>query len=185
MRWVVFAIHFVAFWLGLGCLCDTVQAQDHGICVNGSVSDTQEKLAYASVFLLENGIFRYGAHTDLKGNFVLHDVEPGQYSLVVSWAGLIQLERAEFSIPDGSNYILDIVIPQLEVPASAEIAETMEKAPATKPGKKGWPSWLRRNRRTADSSPGGWLAHAKNRIAEEGGMWNWVTKRKWALESTH
>lgn len=148
-----------------------------GICVVGSVSDPQEKLAYASVFLLQDGIFRYGTHTDHNGNFELHEVEPGKYSLVVSWAGVIQYERGEFMIPEGSNFILDIVVPELLVPESAEIASEMRRE------KRGLhialPEWLRNlDRRTDGTRPIALLAALIIREEPKGrGLKSWVYRK--------
>lgn len=107
---------------GLFRLSGSLHGQSTKVCINGSVGTAEEKLSYASVFLLQDGIFLNGTHTDLKGNFVIHDIAPGKYSLVVSWAGIIQMEKPEFVIPEAANYILDIELPEILMPEESEIA---------------------------------------------------------------
>lgn len=77
-------MNFKHIFLVAGLLSQVaVYAQDHGR-VFGSIADNNGKLPGAVVMIQE---LNYSVETDLKGEFSLNNIPPGEYTLIVSYLG--------------------------------------------------------------------------------------------------
>ena len=67
----------------------SLQAQTNSLILSGSVINKQdkEKLAFASIVVMQQGRFITGTTSDYAGNFKLNKLKPGQYQLKVSFVG--------------------------------------------------------------------------------------------------
>jgi len=81
------------------------------LSLSGSISDKQTKdgIIFGNIHLYEQGELVLGTMSDMNGNFILPKVEPGQYTLRVSYVGYQEYERI---IDLGENTILDIDLEQ-------------------------------------------------------------------------
>lgn len=111
-------LRFLLFCWLLSCgLLVASQARGQGM-LTGQVRDslTQEPLAFASVFLAST---TRGATTDDQGRFVLRDVPPASYDLVVSYVGYKLYKRAVVVREDTSPLTL------LLTPAANQLKEVV------------------------------------------------------------
>jgi hypothetical protein len=73
----------VLLCLGLFALANALSAQT---CLTGKVTvENFEPLPYASVALYKNRVLITGAETDMNGDFLLEDIDPGIYDVQVSY----------------------------------------------------------------------------------------------------
>jgi hypothetical protein len=82
-------------------------------------AETAESIAFATVVLEQNGVILAGTTTDIDGNYVINNIEPGAYNLVVKYIGYdevrlqVQMQRDR------------ILRQNIEMGSSAELLETV------------------------------------------------------------
>ena len=86
----------------------SVFAQDGGV-LYGKITDadSDHPLEGASIFLRGTHI---GTATDLDGWYVIHNLQPGTYSLTVSFVGYRKLENISFTIANGDTVQRDFAL---------------------------------------------------------------------------
>ena len=101
----------------------TVKSQQNG-SIYGFVTDSSsgEALIGANVFINDIGA---GMATDVNGYYVLQNIEPGYYSIIVSYVGYELLEK-KIVIIENESKKLDLVLLE-EVVSLTEIEVTAEK----------------------------------------------------------
>ena len=101
----------------------TVKGQQNG-SIYGFVTDSSsgEALIGANVFINDIGA---GMATDVNGYYVLQNIEPGYYSIIVSYVGYELLEK-KIVIIENESKKLDLVLLE-EVVSLTEIEVTAEK----------------------------------------------------------
>lgn len=62
---------------------------DSQTSIEGKVRDrsTFEPILFAGIALYKNGVLITGAETDLDGNFLISDIQPGKYDLEIGFLG--------------------------------------------------------------------------------------------------
>lgn len=80
--------------------------------LGGKVTEEEsgEAISFANVVLLQNGVFRQGVTTDLDGNYNFSNVDPGTYSVEVSYTGYPTVRIEDVSVLGGKFNSLDIVM---------------------------------------------------------------------------
>ena len=100
-----------------------VKGQQNG-SIYGFVTDSSsgEALIGANVFINDIGV---GMATDVNGYYVLQNIKPGYYSIIVSYVGYELLEK-KIVIIENESKKLDLVLLE-EVVSLTEIEVTAEK----------------------------------------------------------
>lgn len=113
----------------LGLLANFLPAQDTGLLpaqnavLRGRVTDADNNrpLADASVVLSQTGLF---AATTAEGLFVLENVPPGQYTLIVTAAGYLPHEQS-LEVKKGADQTIDVPMRADQIaPAAAQALST-------------------------------------------------------------
>lgn len=112
------------FYLLLVCTSFTLGAQDR-YSITGSISSNARPLEYANVFLEDSN---KGSTTNHKGEFSLHGILPGTYTLTASFVGY-KTEKKQIKITDKS---IDISFDLLEDNELDEVVVTGTRTPKRK-----------------------------------------------------
>lgn len=72
--------------------------------IKGTVSNDEEPLAFASIFVEE---LKSGTNTDADGNFIISEILPGSYTLIISFIGHASKE-IKLELKTGESSILNI-----------------------------------------------------------------------------
>jgi len=81
------------------------QAQTHGT-IRGRVSDAKTNEGLPSVNIKIKGTY-YGAATDIDGNYVISNVNPGTYILEFSIIGFKTVQRTDVQVQAGQTLVID------------------------------------------------------------------------------
>lgn len=86
----------------------TLAAQGRG-SISGKVVDAEngEVLRRATISLVGT---KFGAFSDVKGEYKLRDIPAGKYSLMVSYVGYDSKQVTDLEIKDGQNIVFNIVL---------------------------------------------------------------------------
>ena len=82
-----------------------VHAQMHGT-IRGRVSDAKTNEGLPSVNIKIKGTY-YGAATDIDGNYVISNVNPGTYILEFSIIGFKTVQRTDVQVQAGQTLVID------------------------------------------------------------------------------
>lgn len=98
--------------------------------IEGKVKDdgTGEPVIYAGVTIFKNGVLITGAETDLEGNFMISDIQPGKYDVEVALLGYKttrlegvqcnagQTRRLDITMETEGEILNEIVVKEYRVP---------------------------------------------------------------------
>jgi hypothetical protein len=104
-------LNILASWLLLFTTLGSVLAQDLSQTIGGRIKESlsQQPIAQANVSLYRSTELIKGAVSDSLGYFLMKDIEPGRYKLIISFTGYTSYE-SELLIVSGKTQRIDIVL---------------------------------------------------------------------------
>ena len=121
--------------LYIALLFTFIQLNAQSGIISGFISDSSsaEALIGANVILQETG---QGMATDINGYYIIQDITPGDYVLMVSYVGF-KLKKEKFKISDGQSIKLDISLSEdvVELTQIEVTAEQIQRKSNIQPSK--------------------------------------------------
>ena len=121
--------------LYISLLFSFIQLNAQSGIISGFISDSSsaEALIGANVILQETG---QGMATDINGYYIIQDITPGNYVLMVSYVGF-KLKKAKLKISDGQSIKLDISLSEdvVELTQIEVTAEQIQRKSNIQPSK--------------------------------------------------
>lgn len=85
---------------------NSLYAQVENAAIVGSVTSNGQPVAFANVAIKDTG---YGSPTDENGKFIIENVKPGNYTILISAVGYSP-EKREITLKSGNDHLLEIEI---------------------------------------------------------------------------
>src|SRR5215475_12669259 len=104
----VFPSHLLALIL-VSLLPANLSAQAYGTSLTGLVTDPSNAIITSAQIVLtdEEKGFKYSAATDAEGRYILRNLPPGRYTLVVSATGMRSRQQSGIVLTVGQNFQAD------------------------------------------------------------------------------
>ena len=113
------------------------QASNVGEIYGRVTDDKGQPLDFATVQAFEGGISKGGAKTDMNGNFKIKPLNPGTYSVKVTYAGYVTEERTEIRVGGDKRVNVDFQLEKKTATTKKDIVIKKERVKIIDPGDPG------------------------------------------------